>query len=81
MSSRAWAYIWLVYLITAVALAEAVLLFPSGWDAWPTAGALTLLATLAQLFKVNAPRNQTYYATAIFLFAGVLLLAQPSLRF
>jgi diguanylate cyclase (GGDEF)-like protein len=75
MSSRAWAYIWLVYLITAVALAEAVLLFPLGWDAWPTAGALTLLATLAQLFKVNAPRNQTYYATAIFLFAGVLLLS------
>jgi diguanylate cyclase (GGDEF)-like protein len=52
-----------------------MLLIPINWDAWPTAAALTLLATLAQLFKVNAPRNQTYYATAIFLFAGVLLLS------
>ncbi|GIV96238.1 MAG: hypothetical protein KatS3mg057_0895 [Herpetosiphonaceae bacterium] len=41
---------------------------------WPTFVALTTLATLAQLFKAEAPNHKLYYATRIFQFAAVLLL-------
>lgn len=45
---------------------------------WPVFLVFTLLATVTQLFKVEAPNHQLYYTTPVFLFAGLLLLP-PSL--
>lgn len=80
MSQRAWAYILGVFIATAAIFAASIfsLSLPLPAAQWGLAAALTLCATLAQLFKVEAPNNQTYYATTIFLFAGVLLL-EPAL--
>jgi diguanylate cyclase (GGDEF)-like protein len=74
MSRRAWAYIWLVFVATAVAMSVALLSFPIQSADWLTVITFMLLATCAQLYKVEAPNNQTYYITTIFLFAGALLL-------
>jgi diguanylate cyclase (GGDEF)-like protein len=41
---------------------------------WLTFAALTALATLAQLFKAEVNSRQSYYATPVFIFAGVLVL-------
>jgi diguanylate cyclase (GGDEF)-like protein len=41
---------------------------------WLTFIALTALATLAQLFKAEVHSRQSYYATPVFIFAGMLLL-------
>ncbi|HKO23207.1 MAG TPA: hypothetical protein VJY65_00545, partial [Chloroflexota bacterium] len=74
MSARAWAYIGGVLALGAVLSG---LTLP-GWAAvpaqWPTFAALAVLATLAQLYKAEAPNHQTYFATPVFLFAGLLLL-------
>jgi diguanylate cyclase (GGDEF)-like protein len=74
MSARAWAYIGGVLALGALLSG---LTLP-GWAAvtvqWPTFAALTVLATLAQLYKAEAPNHQTYFATPVFLFAGLLLL-------
>lgn len=35
---------------------------------------LTVLASVAQLFHIDAPKEQTYYATPLCFFAGILLL-------
>ena len=79
MSRRAWAYIWIVFVMTVLLLGAAIITAsPSSFaDQWQLAVVLTISATLAQLFKVEAPNNQTYFATTIFLFAGVLLLNPP----
>ena len=73
MSRRAWTYIWIVFVMTALLLGAAIVTAsPSSFsDQWQLAVVLTISATLAQLFKVEAPNNQTYFATTIFLFAGV----------
>jgi len=65
--------------LTALLLGVAILsASPSSYSAQlPLALVLMISATLAQLFKVEAPNNQTYFATTIFLFAGVLLLNPP----
>jgi hypothetical protein len=78
MSKRAWTYICGVFIATAFAVGAAAFSLSFSLPRWESALALLLLATLAQLFKVEAPNNQTYYATTIFLFAGVLLL-EPAL--
>ncbi|MEO5952760.1 MAG: diguanylate cyclase [Chloroflexia bacterium] len=74
MSRRAWAYIWLVFIATGAAMGVALFSFPIRTDESGTVLTFIVLATLAQLFKVEAPSNQTYYVTTIFLFAGALLL-------
>lgn len=74
MSRRAWAYIWLVFIATTAATCAALFAFPIKSDEWGSVLAFIILATLAQLFKVEAPNNQTYYVTTIFLFGGALLL-------
>ena len=52
----------------------AVLRFAPTPAAWGTFAALTVLATLAQLFKAEAPNHVLFYTSPIFFFAGVLLL-------
>src|SRR5207248_7485230 len=80
MSRRAWTYIWGVLIAAVVVsgvaapdnpLAAFTAFTPSEWL---TFAAFTVLATLSQLFKAEAPNHQTYFATPVFLFAGVVLL-------
>jgi diguanylate cyclase (GGDEF)-like protein/putative nucleotidyltransferase with HDIG domain len=74
MSYRAWAYIWII-ILGAVAFSVASLLtFSTRPTQWLTFLLLTVLATWAQLYKVQAPKHVLFHATPIFLFAGVLLL-------
>ena len=78
MSRRAWAYIWGVLLTGAVlsALAFPTSALPA--SQWRALAVLTVLATLAQLFKAVVARrtggSQNYYANLVFFFAGVVLL-------
>ncbi|MDQ6695686.1 MAG: diguanylate cyclase [Chloroflexota bacterium] len=77
MSHRAWAYIWSV-LIAAVALAGfSVLHFTLSVQELYTFGALTVLATIAQLFEAEHGK-QSYYPHYVFFFAGIIVL-QPTL--
>src|SRR6266487_2107665 len=78
MSRRAWAYICGV-LILGMALTGFTFPIPaqSPFD-WLTFAALTMLATVAQQLKVEIHNRQSYFATLVFIFAGVLLL-HPSL--
>jgi diguanylate cyclase (GGDEF)-like protein/putative nucleotidyltransferase with HDIG domain len=74
MSYRAWAYIWII-ILGAVAFSVASLLtFMTRPTQWVLFLLLTVLATCAQLRKVQAPKHVLFHATPIFLFAGVLLL-------
>ncbi len=74
MSTRAWMYVCAV-LAAGLALFLLALPLPELSPLqWLTFGALTVLATLAQLFKAEGHSRQSYYATLVFIFAGVLLL-------
>ncbi len=78
MSRRAWSYIWGIFLTWAVLCGLALPGLIRSADQWATFALLTIFATLAQLFKAEAPNHQLYYATPIFFFAALLLL-DPSL--
>src|SRR5437773_7539429 len=78
MSRRAWTYIWGILLaavvVSAVTVRSALVTGPFSTAEWLTFVAFTVLATLSQLFKADAPNHQTYFATPVFLFAGVVIL-------
>lgn len=77
MPRRAWTYIWFIFLAGAIASLLALLDFIAAPDLssqWRTLAVLTVLATLAQLFKAEAPDHQIYHTTLVFQFAGVVLL-------
>jgi diguanylate cyclase (GGDEF)-like protein/putative nucleotidyltransferase with HDIG domain len=74
MSNRAWAYIWMIMLGAVVLSVANLLAFMNKPTQWITFLLLTVLATCAQLYKIEAPRHVLFHATPIFLFAGVLLL-------
>ncbi len=78
MSKRAWIYIGGVLLTAVLMSAAALPELPRALHAWPTFGMLVVLATLSQLFYTGGPGNVAFFATPVFLFAGVLLL-DPSL--
>ena len=74
MSYRAWMYIWGVFLLAgsiSVLTCCNTTITPTDISLFAT---LLGLATLTQLFKVEAPSHTLYYATPLFWFAGVLLL-------
>jgi diguanylate cyclase (GGDEF)-like protein len=74
MSRRAWAYICGV-LILGMALTGFTFPIPAQSPfGWLTFAALTMLATVAQQLKVDLRNRQSYFATLVFIFAGVLLL-------
>jgi diguanylate cyclase (GGDEF)-like protein len=75
ISPLAWVYIWLVLSIGALCIVDAGMTgMPTVVDWLPFLG-LTILASAAQLFVVEMPNNHVaYFATPIFVFAGVLLL-------
>jgi diguanylate cyclase (GGDEF)-like protein len=75
MSTRAWMY---VCAVLAAGLALILLALPLPAQSplqWVTFATLTALATLAQLFKAQIHSRQSYYATPVFIFAGVLMLS------
>ena len=74
MSFRAWSYILGVLAAAVALLAVSAATISDSTSQWISFIVLTLLATLAQLFKAEAPNNQTYFATPVFLFAGALML-------
>jgi diguanylate cyclase (GGDEF)-like protein len=74
MSKRAWVYISAVFLAALILSARSLphqAPAPSTWVAFAT---LIGMATLAQLFKAEAPNHIVFYASPIFFFAGALLL-------
>jgi diguanylate cyclase (GGDEF)-like protein len=77
MSRRAWIYIWGIFLAWAVLSGLVLTGLGPAIAQWKMFVVLTTLATLAQLFKFEAPNHQLYYATPVFFFAAILLLAPP----
>src|SRR5690349_12834229 len=76
MSRQAWTYIWSVLLIASgLALWTLGSVIHSAAQ-WSTLVVLTILATFAQIYRVEAPSHQAYYATFVFWCAGIFLL-QP----
>lgn len=74
MSKRAWAFIWSIFILGALAALYAFLIWEPTQLPWTTFGVLVVLATIAQLLRVEAPTHQLYFATYAFLFAGLILL-------
>jgi diguanylate cyclase (GGDEF)-like protein/putative nucleotidyltransferase with HDIG domain len=74
MSYRAWAYIWSIILGAVAFSVVSLLTFMTRPTQWLTFLLLTVLATWAQLYKIQAPKHVLFHATPIFLFAGILLL-------
>jgi diguanylate cyclase (GGDEF)-like protein len=74
MSRKAWTYISSVLLTGALLSVLAYTDRPPASALWVSVAVLAVLATLAQLFKVEAPNHVLFYATPVFFFAGVLLL-------
>ncbi len=76
MPRRAWNYIGFVF-ITGTLLSVWATMTVTLADLsaqWYILATLAVAATLAQLFKVEAPDHQLYHTTLLFLFAGVILL-------
>src|SRR5262245_42680268 len=74
MSYRAWAYIWIAMLGAGALSLTSLLTFMTRPTQWILFLLLAVLATCAQMHKVQAPKHVIFHATPIFLFAGVLLL-------
>jgi diguanylate cyclase (GGDEF)-like protein len=74
LSSAARIYITVVLLAGLAVLAWGVTSLPSGGQEWIAFGILSVCGAFTQLFPVTTPRNQAYYVTLVFLFAGLLLL-------
>ncbi len=75
MNARAWGYVLTVYGV-GLTLAFSSFAGQPVQMSW-TFVAFLLLATAAQLMKVEAPTHQLYYMTRIFQFASLLLLPPP----
>lgn len=68
-----------VYIATVLAAATiggliGIVLAPPRLELVPVALLLLTCAAIAQQFKVNSPKHQSYYTTTIFFFAAALLL-------
>ncbi len=74
MSPRAWVYVWLILLSGLGLTCWTGFSLPASELRLDPFAQLTILATLAQLFKVEAPGRQTYYTSLIFVFASWVLL-------
>ncbi len=74
MSLRARAYVGSVLGASVALSVLALLRFAPTLALCETFAALTVLASVAQLFKAEAPNHVLLYASPIFFFAGVLLL-------
>jgi hypothetical protein len=84
MSYRARIYLATVMLGGLALIVRALLDPVPPASLWFTCAILGVLATVAQLFKAEGPGNEgpgtfAFFATPVFLFAGVLLLPPPLL--
>lgn len=77
MSTRAWIYIWFVFLTGGGLAGLSLLGLPAITIDWFTFITILLLATLTQLFEAEAPNRQLLYLHFIFFFAALLLLPAP----
>ena len=74
MSPWAWRYIWAVLAVGVGLIAFACTTFTSSAVPALAFGVLFVLASVAQLNKVDGPNHLLFFATPVFFFAGVLLL-------
>jgi diguanylate cyclase (GGDEF)-like protein len=78
MSKKAWFYISFTYIsgfiFLLIAYMNYALSFAPSKQIWLEFGILTLLMTLSQLFRSEAPSHQLYHPNLMFAFSGVLLL-------
>lgn len=74
MSYRAWAYVGSILAVGAILVGLALFDTASAASQWPTCAFLITFATLTQIFKAEGPSHRAFFATTVFLFAGVLLL-------
>jgi hypothetical protein len=76
MPRRAWAYIGAIFFFGLGLTIWSLINMPDNIFAeqWSKLAILALLATLAQLFKAEAPDHQIYHTTLVFQFAGVIIL-------
>ncbi|MCL5961410.1 MAG: diguanylate cyclase [Chloroflexi bacterium] len=79
LSAQARAYILVMIGVGSVVFLGSLNELPSIGTQWLTLGVLVVAAGLAQLYPVQTPKNQAYYVTVVFLFAGVLLLPAGAL--
>lgn len=74
MSKLAWAYIWTILLVALGFAVMTIPLAPLPATQWRPFIALAALSSAAQMFRIEAPKEQTYYVTPLCFFAGILLL-------
>ena len=79
LSKSAWIYLWIIFRASGLATLSALLVWDPPKSPWLTFAVLVGLATVAQLLRVEAPSHQLYYATYVFIFAGLILLPPFSL--
>lgn len=74
MSKSAWGYVLFIIMAGVAIIGITLFSFTPGTSNWIYFLILTSLATIAQLFKSEAPTHQLYHPTLVFLFAGVIVL-------
>ena len=74
MTGRAWAYVGFIYLFGGFLLGFSIYTFEPDSPQIIAFLIFTILATVTQLLKSEAPSHQAYHPALIFFFAGVLLL-------
>ncbi len=74
MSKSAWGYVLFIILAGAAISGITYFSFTPAATNWIYFLVLTILATIAQLFKSEAPTHQLYHPALVFLFAGVIML-------
>ena len=74
MSRRAWTYIGAVLVIGITFAGLSLATLTPAATLWLPFTVLLTGAMLAQLFKAEGPNHELFYASAVFLFAAILLL-------
>ncbi len=74
MTNRAWAYVGVILIAGGLSGGYSLAVFDYREGEWLVFGLLTSLATVAQLFKAEAPGHQLYHPALIFFYAGVIRL-------
>jgi diguanylate cyclase (GGDEF)-like protein len=74
MARRAQIYIGSVFTVAVVIMVQAFLGMNLNSSQWPMFFLLVVLTTATQLFVADAPSNVAYFASPVFIFAGLLLL-------
>src|ERR671925_1914970 len=68
------AYYWAIAAATTIAAAPQIARISSATEEWILFAVLAVGASIAQLFVVRKPNNQSYQTTIVFLMAAAILL-------